>query len=126
MKLYIRLIILLIGLVISSGCTSNSPPYQSLPRILPQAELHSHIEYLEDFSVGLGCYYRVNGYVYNSGNGPANTAFIDLSLVDKNRGTIRDSKSLNLGYIGQGGSKTFETTLDGECSRNYRVDALIR
>jgi hypothetical protein len=106
---------LLIGIAFFSGCASLSQP-----------ELHAHYEYKGDFSLGLGCYERVSGYVYNSGNAPANSAILYFTLVNTRTGTIRDSKTLSIGYIGQGESRTFETTLDGDCGIDYRIDISIK
>lgn len=99
------------------GCTNQQPT------ILPQAELHAQYQYKGDWSVQLGCYYSVSGYAYNSGSAAANNAILYLTITDTGTGSIRDSKTIVLGYINKGDSKTFDTTLDSDCGHNYRVDA---
>jgi PBP1b-binding outer membrane lipoprotein LpoB len=113
---YFLLTIIILGItIVFTGCTGYAP----------YPELHAHVESKSDFSLGLGCYERVSGYVYNSGTGPANNAKITLTLVNTNTGTIVDSKVVSLGYIEKGGSRNFETILDRDCGGNYRIDTSL-
>ena len=48
---------------------------------------------------------------------------LSLSLIDTTTGSIRDAKYLYVGVLSPGESRTFDTTLDGDCSGNYRTDA---
>ncbi len=107
---------LILALVIS-GCLKPGPA------IIPQPDLHAHYEYKADSPLASGCSYTVSGYAENSGNATANRAMLYLLLVDTNSGRVRDSKTLILGIIRKGDSKTFETTLYGDCGHVYRVDA---
>ena len=83
------------------------------------------IEYTEGWSIGQGCYERVKGYVYNAGNVSADAVQLNFNLVNTGTGTIRDSRSIFAGPLGNGETRTFETVLDGECTQDYRVDFLF-
>ena len=109
----VGIIILLIMIVFLSGCTTT-------PLLSP--ELHGNVQWTGDWSVGLGCYNSVTGYVYNSGSGDAKNVVVILSLIDTNTGILRDSKTLTIGSVRKGESKNFQTTLNGDCGRNYKVE----
>jgi hypothetical protein len=117
MKTFIGIVILLTALVFFSGCVNN-------PAVTDRSEgaLHAHYAYTDEWSPGMGCYERVTGYVYNAGNVSADTARLNFNLVNTNTGTIRDSRSIYIGTVGAGATTTYETVLDGECTRDYRVD----
>jgi hypothetical protein len=74
-----------------------------------------------EWSVGLGCYWTVNGYVYNSGNQSVDEVEAHLTLVDRTTGAIQDSRSVAVGRLGAGESRSFSVKLDGECTEEYRV-----
>jgi hypothetical protein len=42
--------------------------------------------------------------------------------VNTGTGTIRDSRSVFIGTVGKGETRTYETVLDGECTQDYRVE----
>jgi hypothetical protein len=86
-------------------------------------DLHAHYTSSDDLSIGLGCYERVSGYAYNSGNTTPQAESLSLSLIDTTTGSIRDAKMLYIGVLSPGESRTFDTTLDGDCSGQYRTDA---
>jgi hypothetical protein len=86
-------------------------------------DLHAHYAYKDDLSIGLGCYERVSGYTYNSGNSTPESVSLSLTLIDTGTGSIRDAKTLYIGELRPGESRTFDTTLDGDCSGHYRTDA---
>lgn len=117
MKTYAVIITLVLTLVIFSGCLSN-------PAIGDNAEgaLHAHYEYSDGWSPGLGCYERVTGYVYNAGNISVDTVRLNFNLVNTGTGTIRDSRSIFIGPVANGETRTYETVLDGECTQEYHVD----
>jgi hypothetical protein len=110
------LILLVIALVFFSGCTGSVAGESSA------GDLHARYEYRDDVSVGLGCYERVSGYVYNAGTAPADAVRLNFNLVNTKTGTIRDSRSVYIGIIGPQESRTFETALDGECTGDFRVE----
>jgi hypothetical protein len=116
MKIYAVALVLVVTFVACSGCIGN-------PSVMDRSEgtLHAHYEYTDEWSVGQGCYERVTGYVYNAGN-VSDTVRLNYNLVNTQTGTIRDSKSIFIGTIGPGATTTYETVLDGECTRGYRVD----
>ncbi len=117
MKLYAVALVLVVTFVACCGCVGN-------PSVMDRSDdaLHAHYEYTDDWSVGQGCYERVTGYVYNAGNTSAETVRLNFNLVNTKTGTIRDSRAIYLGSIGPGATTTWETVLDGECTREYRVD----
>lgn len=117
MKKIVSVSILLATLVFFSGCLSSPVVRESA-----QGALHSHYEYSEGWSPTQGCYERVTGFVYNAGNTSFDTVQLNLNLVNTATGTIRDSKSIFIGPVGAGETRTYETTLDGECTRDYQVD----
>ncbi len=121
MKLYAVISALVIMLVFLSGCTSN-------PAVRESAEgaLHAHYEYSEGWSPNQGCYESVTGYVYNAGDMPVDAVQVNFNLVNTGTGTIRDSRSVFIGPVGKGETRTYETVLDGECTQKYRVDFIFR
>lgn len=117
MKMHAILLIFLTALVFFSGCLSNP-----IVRETAQGEFHTHYEYSEGWSAGLGCYERVTGYAYNAGAIPVDAVRLNFNLVNTATGTIRDSRSIFIGTVGKGETRTYETVLDGECTQDYRVD----
>jgi hypothetical protein len=117
MKKSVAVSMLVIVFVLLSGCLSTP-----VVRENAQGALHSHYEYSAGWSPGQGCYERVTGYVYNAGNTSFNAVQLNLNLVNTGTGTIRDSKAIFVGPMAAGETRTYETTLDGECTREYRVD----
>ena len=117
MKIVVPVIILVIILVFFSGCTGTPAV-----RDYTEGSLHNHFEYDEGWSPGQGCYERVNGYVYNTGNVPVDDVRLTFNLVNTGTGTIRDSRSVFIGPVGPGNTTSYETVLDGECTQVYRVD----
>jgi hypothetical protein len=112
--------LLVIGLVFFSGCLGSPAVHDSA-----QGELHAHYEYTEGWSIGQGCYERVTGYVYNAGDVSAEAVQLNFNLVNTGTGTIRDSRSIFIGPVGKGETRTYETVLDGECTQEYRVDFMF-
>jgi hypothetical protein len=118
MKLYgIVALLLTAAFVAGSGCVD------AVVRDSVSGDLHAHYTSSDDLSLGLGCYERVSGYAYNSGNTSLQTVGLSLSLIDTTTGSIRDAKSLYIGTLSPGESRTFDTSLDGDCTGNYRTDA---
>jgi len=109
--------LLVIALVVLSGCLGSPAVHDRA-----QGELHSHYEYSEGWSIGQGCNERVKGYVYTTGNMSADVVRLNFNLVNTGTGTIRDSRSVYIGPVGNGETRTYETVLDGECTQEYRVD----
>jgi len=117
MKKIVAVFLLVIILISLSGCLSSPVVRESA-----QGALHSHYEYSVGWSPGQGCYERVTGYVYNAGNMSFEAVQLNLNLVNTGTGTIRDSRSIFIGPVGTGETRTYETLLDGECTQEYRVD----
>jgi hypothetical protein len=117
MKMYAILIATVIAFVFLSGCLSS-------PAVRESAEeaLHAHYEYSESWSPTMGCYERLTGYVYNAGNSSVDSVRLNFNLVNTGTGTIRDSRSIFIGTVGKGETRTYETVLDGECTQDYRVE----
>jgi hypothetical protein len=120
MKNTFTVALLVIALVFFSGCLGSPAVHDSA-----QGELHAHYEYTEGWSIGQGCHARVKGYVYNAGNVSADAVQLNFNLVNTGTGTIRDSRSIFIGPVGKGETRTYETVLDGECTQEYRVDFLF-
>ncbi|MGA2917585.1 DUF7490 domain-containing protein [Methanoregula sp.] len=113
----------IVALVLTAAFLLGSGCVDTVVRDSVSGDLHAHYSSSDDLSVGLGCYERVSGYAYNSGNTTRDTVSLSLSLIDTDTGSIRDAKTLYVGAIGPGESRTFDTTLDGDCSGHYRTDA---
>jgi hypothetical protein len=117
MKKCAIIIALVISLVFFSGCLSS-------PVVLESSDggLHAHYEYSESWSLNQGCYERLTGYVYNVGNSSVDSVRLNFNLVNTGTSTIRDSRSVFIGSVGKGETRTYETVLDGECTQDYRVE----
>jgi hypothetical protein len=120
MKIQAVIIAMIIILVSLSGCLGSPAVHDSA-----QGELHAHYEYTEGWSIGQGCYARVKGYVYTAGNVSADAVQLNFNLVNTGTGTIRDSRSIFIGSLSKGETRTYETVLDGECTQEYRVDFMF-
>ena len=101
-----------------AGCTSQAPA-----SVIPSGGLSASVSRVEDhWNFGLGCYWKAYGTVFNSGDSPARKVVVSIQLIDTSSGNIRDAKTLSLGDLVKGDSRSFEVSLDGECDRNYRVE----
>ncbi|MDD1683765.1 MAG: FxLYD domain-containing protein [Methanoregula sp.] len=121
MKKTAILIVLFIAAVFLPGCTSHTAAGQDIAR----DTIRAHYEHHGDWSPGFGCFEKITGYAYNTGNITVDTVVLNYNLVDTQSGTIRDSRSVFIGTMEAGQSRTFETDLEGECIPAYRVDATI-
>ncbi|WP_321508434.1 hypothetical protein [uncultured Methanoregula sp.] len=121
MKITALVLMLIITGVFLAGCTTTTTAGQETAR----DTIRAHYEYHDDWSPGLGCYGKVTGYAYNAGNRTTGPVTLNLNLVNTKTATIRDSRSIFLGTMGDGQSVTFESVLDGECLQDYRIDGTI-
>ena len=112
---------LMVAVSLLAGCTSA--PLAS--RDIEQGTLRAHYEHHGDWTPGLGCFEKVSGYAYNAGNASVAPVMLTFSLTDIRTMTIRDSGFVYLDVMGPGQSRTFETDLDGECIRDYRIEGSI-
>jgi len=111
-------ILSVILLALASGCTQAT---FSSPGEVPGGVNVALSKVDAEWSVGLGCYWTVNGYVYNSGTQPVDDVQAHITLIDRTTGAIQDSKSVAAGRLAAGESRSFSVKLDGECSGEYRV-----
>lgn len=118
-RYYLVALVLAAAFVLGAGCVD------AVVRDSVSGDLHAHYAAKDDFSPGLGCYERVSGYAYNSGNATRDGVSLSLTLTDGTSGSIRDAKTLYIGTLIPGESRTFDTTLDGDCSGTYRTDAVF-
>jgi len=114
-------ILLIVAGVFLAGCTATGITGQETAR----DTIRAHYDYYESWSPGPGCYGKVTGYAYNTGNLTADQVAVNFNLVNVKTGTIRDSRSVFIGTMGAGQSSTFETVLDGECMQEYRVEGTV-
>jgi predicted small secreted protein len=121
MKKTAIIFIFIIAVVFLAGCTTTPTAGQDAER----DTIRAHYEYHDSWSIGLGCYDKVSGYAYNTGNTTVDNVALNLNLVSTTAGTIRDSRSVFIGTMGAGQSVTFEMVLDGECTQGYRVDGTL-
>lgn len=113
-------IFLLAIFVLGAGCLSDTVAGDTA-----SGSLHAHYEHADSWSPGLGCYAHATGYVYNAGNTSAESVRLELNLVNTKTSAIRDSKSIYIGTLAPGQTQAYETTLDGECTQDYRVGAYL-
>jgi hypothetical protein len=114
---YAALVLLVIAHVGCAGCLSTVTVGDT-----SVGPLHTHYQYQDSWSPGLGCYSHLTGYVYNAGTVSTRDLRLDFNLVNTGTGTIRDSRSVYIGSIAPGDTKNYETILDGECTQDYRID----
>jgi hypothetical protein len=111
-------IILAIALILVAGCAEHAPA-----SVVPSGGLSASVSKVEDhWNFGLGCYWKPSGTVYNSGDVEASNVVVYVQLIDTSTGDIRDSKTIALGNLAKGDSRSFEVSLDGECDRSYRIE----
>ena len=109
---------ILAALLLAAGCTGQVPA-----TVVPSGGLSGSVSKVEDhWNLGLGCYWRVYGTVFNTGSADASNVVAYVQLIDTSTGDIRDSKTIALGSLAKGDSRSFEVSLDGECDRTYRVE----
>ncbi len=115
------IVLILAGVLLAAGCTGTSTGGQDSSK----GNIRAHYEYKENWGVTAGCYSKVTGYIYNAGNLPAENVQLNFNLINTRTGTIRDSRPVFIGTMDAGQSRTYEVILDGECTENYRVDAVF-
>jgi len=114
----IFVVIFAIALILIAGCEEQVPA-----SVIPSGNLSASVSNVEEhWNLGLGCYWRVYGTVYNTGDMTARDVIAYIQLIDTSNGNIRDSKTISVGDLVRGDSRSFEVSLDGECSQNYRVE----
>lgn len=114
----IPIIILAIALLLVAGCAEHAPA-----SVAPSGGLSASVSKVEDhWNFGLGCYWKPSGTVFNSGDSEATNVVVYVQLIDTSTGNIRDSKTIAVGSLAKGDSRSFEVSLDGECDRNYRIE----
>ena len=114
----VPLILLAIALILIAGCAEHAPA-----SVVPSGGLSGSVSKVEDhWNFGLGCYWKPSGTLFNSGETEARTVVVYVQLIDTSTGNIRDAKTIALGNLARGDSRSFEVSLDGECDRNYRVE----
>ena len=115
------IVLLLAITVFFAGCTDTVTGGQDSS----QGNLRTHYDFKESWGFTQGCYGRVSGYVYNAGNNSADNVQLNFNLINIRTSTIRDSRSVFIGTMDGGQSRTYEATLDGECTENYRIEAVF-
>ena len=114
----IRLAIFAVALLLIAGCAQQVPA-----SVVPSDGISASVSNVEEhWNLGLGCYWRAYGTVYNSGSSDEANVIAYVQLIDTSSGSIRDTRALALGTLAKGDSRSFEVALDGECDRNYRVE----
>ena len=123
MKHVFVLITLIATATILAGCSSTPTGGSDIAG--STSTIRAHAEYRTSWSPGFGCYTMVSGYAFNAGNTTMENVRLNFNLMDIKTGTIRDSRSIFVGALAPGESRTFESALDGECTADYRVDGAI-
>jgi hypothetical protein len=113
----ITIFLLFLGCLIA-GCAEHA---QS--SVVPAGGLSASVAKVEDhWNTGLGCYWKAYGSVFTTGGNSARDVSVYLQLIDTGSGNIRDTRTLELGDLAAGESRSFEIALDGECDHSYRVE----
>ena len=112
---------LLAGVVFLAGCTSVTGGGEDIA----QDTVRAHYEHHGDWWIGPGCFEKVSGYAYNTGNATVDMVVLNFNLDDTGTGTIRDSRTVYLGSLTAGQSRAFVSELDGECIPDYRVEGMV-
>lgn len=113
---------LAVAMVVCAGCIDMG----SVGQVTSAGDIKVSLSKVDDeVSIGLGCYWTAEGYVYNSGNSTAEGVQVRLNLVDAGTGSIEDSRTVEIGTLVPGTSQSFSVKLDGECGNQYRVDARL-
>ena len=121
MKRTAGMILLLIAAALIAGCSAADRTGAEAG----QEPVRVHYDYHESWSPVQGCYGKITGYAYNAGNSTVGNVATYFNLIDIKTGTIRDSRAIFIGTMEPGQSGTFETVLDGECLKEYRVGAAV-
>jgi hypothetical protein len=117
----IALITIAILLVLSCAIAGCAEHAQS--SVVPAGDLSASVAKVEDhWNAGLGCYWKAYGSVFASGGNTARDVSVSVQLIDTRSGNIRDTRTLELGDLSAGDSRSFEIALDGECDHAYRVE----
>lgn len=77
-----------------------------------------------DYSLSRGCYWTPVVQVYNTGASAATNVELYLELIDARSGVVRDTRTLYVGTLSPGESKTVSAELDGDCLNEYRLRAV--
>jgi hypothetical protein len=118
MSRYVLVMVLLSALILIAGCAEHAPA-----SAIPSGGLSASVSKVEDhWNFGLGCYWKPSGTVYNSGDTEAKNVVVYLQLIDTLTGNIRDAKTIAVGNLAKGDSRSFEVALDGECDHTYRIE----
>jgi hypothetical protein len=111
-------VILVIALLLTCGCAEQAPA-----SVVPSGGLSASVSKVEDhWNLGLGCYWRAYGTVYSSADTTARNVVVYVQLIDTSSGNIRDAKTISVGDLAKGESRSFDVSLDGECDHSYRVE----
>ena len=114
----VPVLLLAVALLLVAGCAEHAPA-----SVVPSGGLSASVSKVEDhWNFGLGCYWKPSGTVFNAGDTTVTNVVAYVQLIDTSTGDIRDAKTIALGNLAKGDSRSFEVSLDGECDRNYRVE----
>jgi hypothetical protein len=110
------------AMVLCTGCLDTG----SVGQVTSADDVKVSLSKIDDeWSLGLGCYWTAEGYVYNSGSATAEGVQVSLNLIDAGTGAIKDSRTVEIGTLAPGASQAFSVKLDGECGNQYRVDVRL-
>jgi hypothetical protein len=77
-----------------------------------------------DFSLTRGCIWTTTVQVYNTGPVDVRNVQVYLELVDAESGAVRDTRTVYVGALGPGESRTISADLDGDCINEYNLKAV--
>ncbi len=77
-----------------------------------------------DWSFARGCTWTATYQVTNLGAVPAGPVQVNIELVNADSGAVRDSRTIFVGNLVPGESRTVSADLDGESTEDYTVRAI--
>jgi hypothetical protein len=77
-----------------------------------------------DFSLTRGCIWTTTVQVFNTGQTEVPNVQVYIELVDAESGAVRDTRTVYVGALAPGESRTISADLDGDCINEYNLRAV--
>ncbi len=119
-------ILILLTAIFTAGCITDLHPIPNVQagNDLGQIVEASLVSAKGEYSVARGCYWTAQYQVFNKGTTTTKNVQIQVELVNGQTNAVRDSKSVFVGTIAPGESRTVTVDLDGECFKEYGLRAI--
>jgi hypothetical protein len=77
-----------------------------------------------DFSLTRGCIWTTTVQVFNTGQAEVRNVQVYLELIDAESGAVRDTRTVYVGALAPGESRSISAELDGDCINEYNLRAV--